>query len=441
MWLGYHPDFRVRAHRLAVTTLALAVLPSTTTAQGSASAAITAFVGVNVIPMDRERVLERQTVLVREGKIAVLGAVDKVTVPAGAVRIDGRGKFLIPGLADMHMHLGSGDPSGAERQLFLLLANGVTVVRNMDYSYSPEYGLDKARILGLRSRAAAGELWSPRIYTSGVWHTRPDESIDSNIVEYKAAGYDHIKIHDQAVLGGIQDSTMFDSVVTAARRLGLPIVGHVVQGLQQALDLPYTSIEHLSGYPHDTLELPALAAATKRAGIWNCPTVRDMGTTPTPLERRYGAAEKKLYLSQPHDFVAGVFWERSRDENEVARLERYRRKIAALREAGAGLLLGTDSPTSVAPAGFSVHRELEALVGVGLTPYQALETGTRNVAEYLGRSNESGTVAAGKRADLVLLTANPLVDIRNTGQLAGVMIGGRWLALADIERRLADYYH
>jgi imidazolonepropionase-like amidohydrolase len=118
-------------------------------------------------------------------------------------------------------------------------------------------------------------------------------------------------------------------------------------------------------------------------------------------------------------------------------LEVRRKLIGALHRGGAGLLLGSDAPQIYNVPGYSIHRELEAMVAAGLTPYQALETGTRNVAQFFGILAEAGTIEEGKRADLVLLEGNPLSDIRNTSRRAGVMLHGRWLSRATIDARLA----
>jgi imidazolonepropionase-like amidohydrolase len=140
---------------------------------GRAQASVTAFVDVSVIPMDRERVLPHQTVVVQNGRITALGATREVHIPPGATRIDGQGKFLMPGLSDMHTHLAYGGTMHAERWLFLLFASGITTVRNVDYGHGGSFfgdttnpNLDNAGLLRLKARAAAGELWSPRIYTS-----------------------------------------------------------------------------------------------------------------------------------------------------------------------------------------------------------------------------------------------------------------------------------
>jgi imidazolonepropionase-like amidohydrolase len=392
--------------------------------------------------MDSERVLTGQTVLVEEGRITALGPVDHVSVPANALRVDGQGKFLMPGLADMHVHLaGTVDSVEMEYVLMLLLAHGVTTVRNMDYDPQQHVGI--ARVLRFRERAAAGTLLSPLIYTSGAWapiqysnanrfsdsarHVGPPpvmDSVEAYVAAYKATGYDFIKVHDES-------QEMIESVSAAAQRIGIPFLGHVPNGAgyEWALKVGYRSIEHLMGYreslgiPEGTVvsdstpipELTAAAITTARAGVWNCPTLT------------------MLQWGQAH-------W-----------ISINRRIVKALQNVGAGLLLGTDeSLTNTKPApnffnvripSFSVQYELVALVRAGLTPYQALVTGTRNVAAYFGTLSESGTVAVGKRADLVLLDGNPLADITNTSRITGVMVAGRWLSRTEIDGRLAAYAH
>src|SRR6185369_10522318 len=247
-----------------------------------------AFVNVNVVPFDRERILEGQTVIVREGRIAQIGPASKVKVPAGALKIDGRGKYLMPGLADMHVHLSS-QPDLASQQLQLFLANGVTTVRNM---------IGKPEHLALRERVAKGELPGPTIYTAGppmLGNTVPTpEDAERAVTEQKKAGYDFIKVHE-----GLSPET-YAAIVATAKRVGIPFAGHVTAtvGLQRALDAQQTSIEHLDGYLQamvadnspvkpgpsqvvlgpvlehiDESKIPALAAATRKAGVWNNPTL------------------------------------------------------------------------------------------------------------------------------------------------------------------------
>ena len=427
------------------------------------SDAVTAFVDVTVIPMDRERRLPGQTVVVRGDRIVALGPTARVKVPEGATRVESKGKFLIPGLAEMHAHIpgGQASDSAVERTLFLYVAGGLTTVRGM---------LGHPRHLVLRERAARGELLSPTIYAAGPslnGNSVPDPAAARKAaIEQKEAGYDLLKIHP-----GIGRES-FDTLVATARRVGIPFAGHVPQdvGVARAIEARYATIEHLDGYIEamvregapvsaeqsaffglnlgehlDESKLPALVAATKKAGVWNVPTqvllenlvlVGSSAELARRPEMRYVPPEMLAEWAQVKDNMLAETG--STPESARRTIEVRRRLIKALHAAGAGLLLGSDAPQVYNVPGFSTHRELESLVAAGLTPYQALETGTRNVARYFRTERETGTVEQGKRADLILLDADPLVDIRNTTKRAGVMVRGRWLPQAEIERRLGN---
>jgi imidazolonepropionase-like amidohydrolase len=363
----------------------------------------------------------------------------------------------------MHAHIPGGQASDTvvERTLFLYLAGGLTTIRGM---------LGHPRHLELRSRAARGELLSPNIYAAGPslnGNSIPDSAAARKAaVEQKRAGYDLLKIHP-----GVSREA-FDALVASARRVGIPFAGHVPQdvGLARAIEARYATIEHLDGYVEamlregapvgadqsaffglnlgehlDESRLPALVDATRKAGVWNVPTqvllenlvlVGSSAELAQRPEMRYVAPETRAQWAQVKD---GMLVETgSTPESARRTIEIRRRLIKALHAAGAGLLLGSDAPQIYNVPGFSTHRELEALVAAGLTPYQALETGSRNIARYFGTERETGTIEQGKRADLVLLYADPLTDIRNTTKRAGVMVRGRWLPQAEIERRLEE---
>lgn len=386
-----------------------------------APSGVTAFVGVSVVPMDEERVLKNYTVLVREGRIAEMGPMAKVQIPKGATRIDATGQYMIPGLADMHAHIfhtlhgeqatgasarGSRlDTLRARRRLALWLANGVTTIRNMDYDAT-----DASQwALVLKAEAAAGSVPSPRIVTAGRW-SGPSANenaggpwpapadVAARLQEYKDAGFDFVKSY-------FEPKPVFDSLVAAAARINMPIAGHIPPGtrLTRALST-LKSIEHpmaawdppLNKQTPDSAELRALTDTMKARGIWH-----------TPTQSHYIAL---------HEFPVA---------NGI---------IKSLNQGGVGLLLGTDEP----PRSGIIARELVSLVTEGLTPYQALRTGTRNVAEFFGTLSDVGTITVGKRADLVLLSANPLVDLQTTATPIGVMIGGRWYTKAAIDERVAS---
>ncbi len=428
---------------------------------GARPDSLMAFVDVTVIPMDRKRKLPHQTVVVRGDRISAIGPAGQVAIPGGSDRIDGRGKFLIPGLAEMHAHIPSGDlpDSVAERTLFMYVSRGITTVRGM---------LGHPKHLELRERAAGGQLLSPTIYTSGPsfnGNSVPTpEAAARMVTEQKAAGYDFLKIHP-----GIR-SEVFDTLAATARRAGIRLAGHVPAdvGLERALAAGYVTIDHLDGYVEamartgagspkesaffglnlgqqiDESKLPALVQATKQGRVWNVPTqvlmdnlVPDVSVE--DLERR---PEMRYVPSETQSKWAGVknsmLQETGSTAESVAKTMQARRKlIKALHEGGAGLLLGSDAPQIYNVPGFATHRELESLVRAGLTPFEALETGTRNIAVFFGTLRTTGTIEAGKQADLILLDADPLTDIRNTAKQSGVMVRGRWLPKAEIDKRLA----
>jgi len=423
---------------------------------------VVAFVDVTVIPMDRERTIPRQTVVVRGGRIVTIGPSNRVKVPAGGVKVDGRGKFLIPGLAEMHAHIPGGDTpdSLVERTLFLYVSGGITTIRGM---------LGHPRHLDLRARAARNELLSPTIYTSGPslnGNSVPTPGAAARIVaEQKAAGYDFLKIHPG--IGG----EVFDTLAATAQRVGIRFAGHVPLqvGLARALETGYATIDHLDGYVEamvrerapvtaaesqffglnlgeylDESKLPSLVKATWEARVWNVPTQVLMqnlmpGESVEALHRR---PEMRYVppgsLAQWAETKNSLLRETGSSEESARRVMQVRRNlIKALHAAGGGLLLGSDAPQIYNVPGFSTHRELEALVAAGLTPYQALETGTRNVAVFFGRLPTSGIVVCVKLDDLCILDAIPLIDVKNTSRRAGVMLRGRWLPKAEIEARLA----
>jgi imidazolonepropionase-like amidohydrolase len=421
-----------------------------------------AFVDVTVVPMDSERTLPGQTVVVRGDRIAELGPSRSVQIPKQAVRVDGTGKYLMPGLTEMHAHIPGGQASDAmiERVLLLFVAKGVTTVRGM---------LGDPRHLPLRARLSKGELVGPTLYTSGPslnGTSVPTAEVAVKMVaDQKAAGYDFLKIHP-----GIKRD-VFDALVAEAERQHIPFAGHVPVdvGLMRALEARYRSIDHVDGFVEalvkdgapvdpkspgffglalvehlDESRIPRLVAATKAAGVWVIPTQNLFelflsSEQPEALAARpemtYLPADTvKQWISQRQQFLsqAGFTPEKARRLLEIRR-----RIIKALHDGGVDLALGSDAIQVFSVPGYSLHGELLAMVKCGLTPYQAYAMGSRNVARYFGIENEVGTVAAGKRADLVLLDADPLADVTHFSRQAGVMVRGRWLPRSEIDTRLA----
>lgn len=414
-----------------------------------------AFVGVAVVPMDTERVLEDRTVLVAGGRITRVGPTDEVEVPDGAIHIDGDGLYLMPGLAEMHAHIpGSGAPKTyLENTLFLYLANGITTIRGM---------LGEPAHLDLRERAARGDIVAPRVYTSGPSlngnSVSSPEKAREMVREQAAAGYDFLKLHP-----GLSRAE-FDAIDEAADEAGIDFAGHVSQdvALERTLEARQATIDHLDGYVEamagpgapesqffglnlvdlvDLDELPKLARETARAGVWNVPTQAlfpDFLGDPEELRRRPDVRYVPPqmvdgWVNAVRRQQAGPLYSR---DNGLRFLEIRREILEALHDAGAGLLLGSDAPQVFNVPGFSMHEELEEYVLAGLTPYEALRTGTVNVAAFYGAATERGTVAEGKVADLVLVRGNPLENVANLRDPAGVMFRGRWLSGEAIDERL-----
>ena len=421
-----------------------------------------AITNVTVVPMDRERLIPGQTVIVRSGRIAAMGPAARTPIPAGATRIEGRGRYLMPGLAEMHAHVppAPDQTQWTEDVLFLYAANGITFARSM---------LGAPHHLELRARAERGEIVSPRIYTSGPSFNgnsvASPEAGRRMVLEQKAAGYDTLKIHP-----GL-DRARYDAVAKAARAAGISFGGHVPDavGLARAFDAGQATVDHLDGYMPmllregaqpavqpglfgvnladqvDDAKIPALARRTRDAGVWNVPTdsLIHHVLLPEPSAAEMEGRPEMRYVLRPmlaqwKQARANFQSEPGYDPARARRFAAIRAKlIKGLNDAGAGLLLGSDAPQWFNVPGFALHRELGYLVQAGLTPYEALATGTRNVARFLGKEKEFGTVAAGQRADLLLLDANPLANVGNVQRRTGVMLNGRWLPEARIQSGLA----
>ncbi len=415
---------------------------------------------VNVIPMDREIVLENQTVLITDGKFYTIGDADKVDIPESAEVIDGSGKFLLPGLAEMHAHIpGNQNMELLEETLFLYLSNGITTIRGM---------LGQPYHLELREKAAQNEVLSPRIFTSGPSlngnSVKTVSEAREKVIAYQEAGYDFLKLHPGLTLEN------FNEIVKTASEVGITFSGHVSidVGVRRALEAGYASIDHVDGYieglvPEDAgvdpsqngffgynftdiadrNAIPELVNMTKDAGVWVVPTqslFERWAGTHTP-EALAGEPEMKYIAEKTrNNWIKAVTDYQSRpefDREKAVRFNQLRRDIIkALHDAGAGLLLGSDAPQIFNVPGFSIQHELQYMIKSGLTPYEALKIGTVNPAVFFDREGEFGMIKTGASADFLLLDANPLEDIGNVQARAGVMVRGVWLPEEEIHERL-----
>jgi imidazolonepropionase-like amidohydrolase len=422
--------------------------------------------------MDHEGVLPHHTVVVKAGQIVAFGPNETVLVPVDAQRIDGRGRYLMPGLADMHVHfmrpapigkgkgpgsiIGSSSPSFSQENdilAVLYVANGVTSVRNM-------WGHPEIDALG--KRIQAGVTLGPHIYSTGPlndgkpisWRGSREiknrQQAREGVRADKEAGYVATKVYD----GLTKES--YEALVAEARKEHLPVVGHVPDavGYNGVLAAHQDSIEHIE-YPLialwsdnagpvkydenllkniDLKKLPDLASRQSAAGSWLCPTLaafRQPLTDPEWLEfqKLVPPAILKRYEK------SYVFTASSPLHTQEARTF-YLAILSAFHKAGVGLLLGTDAHKPGALPGFSIDGELADFVAAGLTPYDAIRAGTSDAARFLHRETEFGTIAIGHRADLLLLSANPLEDIVNVQKREGVMVQGSWLTEEVLKSKL-----
>ena len=404
---------------------------------------VVAFVDVHVIPMNQAGVLDHQTVIVRGNRIATVGPVSQVHVVAGATTIDGRGKYLMPGLGEMHGHLPNANAGSelTENVLFLYVANGVTTVRGMQGVLAH---------LELKGRIARGELLGPRLWVPGpplTGNAAPTPEVGRRLVEeQQAAGFDHLKIHE-----GLSLET-YDTIVATAKRLGMRFAGHVPDavGVYHALASGQASIEHLDNYVEtvggpdsaDDARIAKVVAATCAAHAWTVPTL-------ALWETFLGSDDSAALAARPELKYVPQAW-RANWAQQLSQLRAAgppaeqrpkiialrRRILKALQTAGCPIALGTDSPQLYSVPGFSIQREMRSMEAAGLSSQQILNEATRSVARYFGAEQEFGSIAPGQRADLLLLDGNPLSDLANVGRRAGVMVSGRWLPESEIEARL-----
>ncbi len=396
--------------------------------------------------MDSERVLERHTVLVEDERIMEVGPSTDVTIPANATVINGEGKYLMPGLAEMHGHIPppSQPMSAIEETLFLYAANGITTVRGM---------LGYPGQLDLKARANAGEIWSPTLYLAGPSFngstvSTPEQAVQ-RVQQQVDEGWDLLKIHPGLSV------PQYDAMAETAHELGITFGGHVpaAVGLDHALDMGQETFDHVDGYvealgggqsPINIMELNRLVQKTIDKGAWVVPTMALWETLflTTPLDELQSYDELKYVSQAAVDSWSNQYRGRRATAQFVppsnqAVIDARMQVLAALSDAGARILMGTDAPQQFSVPGFSLHRELLVMADADMTPYEIMVTGTRHVGSYFAHKDTFGLVAEGHRADLLLVNDNPLEDVAHIADHEGVMVRGRWLSREAIDERLA----
>jgi len=399
--------------------------------------------------MDHEGELPDTTVLVAGDRIVKVGPASQVKVPDGAQVIDGHGRFLMPGLVDMHVHC------WFPTDLTLFVANGVTTIRNM-------FGAPLH--VGWRDEIAAGRLFGPTIVDGDppVWPgsrvVKTPEDARAAVAENVEGHYDFVKVY----VGVPADA--YAALMEAARAAGQDVCGHVPRavGLLGVLAAGQHTIEHLDGFERALVEtpsdnpsafgqllidwthadlsrLPALVQAAKASGAYQCPTLVVLQKVLGPDDLDRELARPELRFVPP--MMMSIWKGRAAQGGKAAELARAgdAARLAttrALAQAGVPILLGTDMGNPWVVAGWGVHEELANLVAAGLTPAAALRADTRTPAECLHATSEFGAVAPGLRADLLLLADDPRRDVVNASHRVGVVLRGNWHPEAELQQRL-----
>ena len=427
-----------------------------------------AFVHAEVVPMDRERVLADQTVVVVDGRIAALGPAAEVSVPAGALRIDATGRYLMPALSDMHVHvegeswdavLGA-EAKAASRNppfedfLFPYVANGVTTVQVLSGTHE---------LLPVRGRIAEGALLAPRLILARMidgpdkawppplssWVSTAQEARDATR-KAKAEGYDKMKVYS------FLTKETYDAVIATAKEQKMDVVGHIPNALsvEYVVDSGQKMISHTEEVAkqadgdYSDGRISYYAKRIADGGVWMTPTlvttrrILDEFADPDGLF----ASPEAAYYAHPiqrdiWSFIANMYRNMPAADRERIRadFEKFQKPFTKVfHDAGGQLMTGTDALLPRLVPGFALHQELHELVAVGLTPYEALRSSTTVPYEYLGESAEAGTIEVGKRTDLLLLDANPLEDISNASRIRGVLMRGRWIGKPEIDRRMGE---
>ena len=429
------------------TTFVIVALAWSTSACAQSASGPTVFRSVNVLPMDGERILEGQTVVIRDGRIAAVSPDAEAALPEGAQTIDGTGRYLLPGIAEMHGHIPSGntDPQYLEDLLFLYVANGVTTVRGMQGG---------AGQLELARQVSSGEIDGPTLYLAGPAFSggsidSPGQAVD-RVRTQANEGWHLLKI-----LPGMSREE-YDAMARTANELNIRFAGHVPAdvGLEHAIDMRQETFDHLDGYvewlgaadgPIDSEALNRIVHRTREAGAWVVPTMAVWEVLLGALEVDEVEAYAELQYLPTEIRDQWMNSHRSRmsnpehDRQRAQRIARNRIEILrALNEGGVGILLGTDSPQQFSVPGFSTRRELDRMVAAGMSPYEILRSGTYNVGAYFRNQDAFGVIAPGMRADLILTRDNPLDDIQHVLNPDGVMTRGRWYDRATIDARLSE---
>ncbi len=445
-------------------SIILIILTACSSAQSfeQLSSEATIVTNVSIIDVRDGSLKSAMDVVVDSGQITQIIPTGR-SIPEGIKQIDGSDKFLLPGLTEMHAHIPSPQwgRSNLNETLFLYLSNGVTTIRGM---------LGHPKHLELRTQAANNEILSPRIFTSSPSvngnSVQTIEEARTKIRAHYEAGYDFLKIHPGLKL------EVFNEIVKTANEVGIPYAGHVpaLVGIRNALNSGYATVDHVDGYLEglvpasenvdpttngffgydftslaDTSLMDDLVALSKSKGVWVVPTQSLFERWFSPLDPdSIGSTPEMAYM--PKSTVEN--WVRSKKgliENDNFNSDQWKRfdmirkrLIYKLQQGGQGLLLGSDAPQVFNVPGFSIHHEIQGMLNAGITPLEAIQSGTINPSRFFDMEGQFGEIVVGSSADFLLLNSNPLQNMSSLKDHNGVMVRGRWLSREFIDEQLAE---
>jgi hypothetical protein len=457
--------------------LSIALLPAPLLAQPERKAQPLAITHVTVIDATGSAAQPDMTVLTSDGRVAALGRTGQVTIPDIAQVVDAKGKFLIPGLWDMHVHWYT------KNYLPLFTANGVTGIRLMfgapvHLAWRKE--LAQESLLGPRMVLASRIVDGPKpIWPNSIAVATADEGRRA-VATSRKEGYDFVKVYS------LLPREAYFAIAAEAKKQSIPFAGHVPLSISaaDASDAGQRSIEHLTGVllgcssqeeelhkelaemlkrsssydralvrrvedkclnSYDEEKAAALFARFAKNGTWQTPTLTVLRAMAYLDDEKFIKDPRLKYLppglraqwNPKNDFRLKNYTKQDFAQSKVV-FKKQLELVGAMRRAGVGMLAGTDVLNPFCFPGFSLHDELELLVKAGLTSMEALQAATLNPAKYLDQPKDFGTIEQGKMADLVLLDADPLTDIRNTRKIAAVVVAGKLLDKEELQKKLAD---
>jgi imidazolonepropionase-like amidohydrolase len=411
--------------------------------------AFISFEHINIIPMNEDIVLINQRVIVEDTKIIAIESAEKKSSFKIDRTVDVTGKFMMPGLSETHYH----QTSNANEEYKLLIANGVTSVRSMA-EFDKREGADQDAI-ATRNHANKVDVLAPHYYTTGPMLDKSNLTSVKDAIEmvkfHQQRGYDFIKVHDNFPLD------VYLTLLEEAEKASIPVVGHAQREMDLNFSLRLTSLAHVEEFMNlyskdelaDDVFLAKIAKQVKDSGVYVSPTL-----TTFALITHYANDDrfKKLKQRKETSYLANnIIQEWASDNNSYRKNEWFtapksiirldnelkllQRLTLAFHQAGVPLMVGTDTYGLQVP-GFSMHDEIALMVDAGIPNYDVLKAATLTSARYLKRSASAGSIDIGKNAEFVILAGNPLIDIKQTKNIEGVMLKGKWLNRTDLDTLL-----